>query len=104
MGLKFYAFLAVGGTAAYFGANLPLVDTPEIKINKNLFTSAYTLQMEQEGITMKYDKRYEKEMGVLTDSIQNLVKVSETLQKEGKKNDEVEQEVNEKIRTSLKIR
>lgn len=102
MGIKFYAFLAIGGAAAYFGANHELVDTPEIKIHKNLFTSAYTI--ETQGITMTYDKRYEKEIGVVAESVQSLVKLSETLQKEGQKNEQVNEEVLEKVRTTLKIR
>lgn len=102
MGIKFYAFLAIGGAAAYFGSNHELVDTPEIKIHKNLFTSAYTI--EAQGVTMTYDKRYEKEMGAFSDSIQNIVKISETLKQDGQKNDQIEQEVTEKIRTTLKIR
>lgn len=102
MGIKFYAFLAIGGTAAYFGANHTLVDTPEIKIQKNHFTSAYTI--EAKGVTMTYDKRYEKEMSVLSDTIQSLAKVSETLKKSGENNQEFEQEMAEQIRTKLKIR
>jgi hypothetical protein len=105
MKIKLVAFLALGGVASYYGANFSLVDTPEMKIEKNYFTSSYTVEMPDKGLVIKYDKRYEGELGAITDVLRTVIKYSEDTKQENQANNErLRHEAQEKISNIMKIR
>lgn len=101
MGIKSVLFLVVGAAAVYGGVNFPVVDTPELQIHKNLFTSSYTWKMEKEGIVMQFDKRYENELSATTDVLKAAIKLDS---KNAAANEEIREKANERIREALKFK